>query len=117
MSEAVRLQAAARGLLARRRLHEMRRQMHEASLTAINLGKGGRVLALPDGHQQSRGSAAVYMREQGVVSAVGVGNLQLYGSNGREVVRSLSSAGTHCLVPPLSATDRREDVSARRGPN
>jgi len=78
VSEAVRLQAAARGLLARRRLHEMRRQMHEASLTAINLGKGGRVLALPDGHQQSRGSAAVYMREQGVVSTVG--ELQLCGS-------------------------------------
>jgi len=78
VSAAVRLQAAARGLLARRRLHEMRRQMHEASLTAIDLGKGGRVLAPPDGHQQSRGSAAVYMREQGVVSTVG--ELQLCGS-------------------------------------
>ena len=38
---AVRLQAAARGLLARRRLQDMRRQMHMAALTAVDLGKGG----------------------------------------------------------------------------
>ena len=55
--------------------------MHEAALTAVDLGKRGRVRALPNGHQQSRRSAAVYMREQGVVSAVG--DLQLCGSGGR----------------------------------
>jgi len=38
---AVRLQAAARSLLAQRRLQEMRRQMHEAALTTVDLGKGG----------------------------------------------------------------------------
>ena len=81
MFAAVRLQAAARGLLARRRLQEMRRQMHEASLTAVNLGKGGRIHVPSDGHQQSRRFAAIFMHEQGVVSTVG--DLQLYGSDGR----------------------------------
>ena len=71
MFAAVRLQAAARGLLARRLLQEMRRQMHEAALTAVNLGKGGRIHVPSDGHQQSRRCSAVFMREQGVVSAIG----------------------------------------------
>jgi len=79
---AVRLQAAARGLLTRRRLQEMRRQMHEVALTTVDLGKGGRVHVPSDGHQQSRRFATIFTREQSVVSAVGVGNLQLYGSNG-----------------------------------
>jgi hypothetical protein len=39
-SATVRLQATACGLLARRRLQEMHWQMHEAALTAIDLGKG-----------------------------------------------------------------------------
>ena len=38
---AVRLQAAARGLLARRRLQKMRLEMQEAALTAIDLGNWG----------------------------------------------------------------------------
>ena len=78
---AVRLQAAARRLLARRRLQEMRRKMHEAALMAVDLGKGERILAPSDGHQQSRRCSAVFMREQGVVSAIG--DLQLCGSGGR----------------------------------
>ena len=78
---AVRLQAAARGLLARRRLQEMRRQMHEAALTTVDLGKGGRVHVPSDAHQQSRRFAAIFTREQGVVSAVG--DLQLCGSDDR----------------------------------
>ena len=41
---AVRLQAAARGLLARRRLQKMRLEMQEAALTAIDLGNWGRDL-------------------------------------------------------------------------
>ena len=57
--------------------------MHETALTTVDLGKGGRVHVPSDGHQQSRRFAAIFTREQGVVSAVGVGNLQLYGSNGR----------------------------------
>ena len=78
---AVRLQAAARRLLARRRLQEMRRKMHEAALMAVDLGKGERILAPSDGHQQSRRCSAVFMREQGVVSAIG--ELQLCGSGDR----------------------------------
>ena len=71
MSAVVRLQTAARGLLARHRLQEMRREMHEAALTAVDLGKGESFVAPSDGHQQSRRPAAVFKREQGVVSAVG----------------------------------------------
>jgi len=116
VSAAVRLQAAARGLLARCRLQDMRRQMHVAALTAVDLGKGGRVLVPSDGHQQSRRSAAGFMREQGVISAVS--ELQLCGSGGRGgSFPSLSLAGTHCLAPLFSATGRREDVSAGRGPD
>ena len=55
--------------------------MHEVALMAVNLGKGERILASPDGHQQSRRSAAVFMREQGVASAIG--ELQLCGSDDR----------------------------------
>ena len=55
--------------------------MHEGALMAINLGKGERILAPSDGHQQSRRSAAVFMREQGVASAIG--ELQLCGSDDR----------------------------------
>ena len=57
--------------------------MHEAALTAVDLGKGGRVCVPSDGHQQSCRFAAIFTREQGVVSAVGVGDLQLCGSGGR----------------------------------
>ena len=81
MSAVVWLQTAARGLLARHRLQEMRRQMPEAALTAVDLGKGWRVHVPSDGHQQSCRFAAIFTREQGVVSAVG--NLQLCGSGGR----------------------------------
>ena len=81
MSAVVWLQTAARGLLARHRLQEMRREMHEAALTAVDLGKGERVLAPSNGHQQSRRPAAVFKREQGVVSAVG--EPQLCGNSGR----------------------------------
>ena len=55
--------------------------MHEAALTVVNLGKGGRIHVPSDGHQQSCRFAAIFTREQGVISAVG--NLQLYGSGGR----------------------------------
>jgi len=51
-SAAVRLQAAARGLLAWRRLQKMRLEMQEAALTAIDLGNWGRDLAPSDGHQR-----------------------------------------------------------------
>ena len=78
---AVRLQAAARRLLARRRLQELRRKMYEAALMAVDLGKVERILAPSDGHQQSRRCSAVFMREQGVVSAIG--ELQLCGSGDR----------------------------------
>ncbi|CAD6212412.1 unnamed protein product [Miscanthus lutarioriparius] len=80
-SATVRLQAAARGLLARRRLQEMRRQMHEAALTAMDLGKGGHDLAPSNGQQQPRRPVAVSRREHGAVPAGGA--LQFYGSDDR----------------------------------
>ena len=55
--------------------------MHEAALTVVNLGKGGRIHVPSDGHQQSRRCSTVFMREQGVVSAIG--ELQLCGSGDR----------------------------------
>ena len=80
-SATVRLQAAARGLLARRRLQEMRRQMHEAALPAIDLSKGGHDLAPSNGQQQPRRPVAVSRREHGAVPAGGA--LQFYGSDDR----------------------------------
>ena len=63
MFAAVQLQAAARGLLAWHRLQEMRRQMHEAALMAVDLGKGVRARVLSDGRQQSRWFASIFTRE------------------------------------------------------
>jgi hypothetical protein len=45
VSAAVWLQAAARGLLARRLLHEMRQPMHEATLATVDLSSAERDLA------------------------------------------------------------------------
>ena len=79
-SAVVRLHAAARGLLARRRLQKMRLEMQEAALTAIDLGnwgrdlgKWGRDLAPSDGHQRSCQLAAVFKRALG-------SELQFYSS-------------------------------------
>ncbi|CAD6272448.1 unnamed protein product [Miscanthus lutarioriparius] len=77
----MRLQAATCGLLARRQLQEMRRQMHEATLTAIDLGKGGHDLAPSNGQQQPRQPVAVSRREHGAVPVGGA--LQFYGSDDR----------------------------------
>ena len=68
------IQAAARRLLAQRRLQEMRRKMHEAALTAIDLGNWGRDLAPSDGHQRSCQLAAVFTRMHG-------SELQFYSSD------------------------------------
>jgi hypothetical protein len=62
VSTAVQLQAAARGLLARRRLQEMRQKMRGAALAAVDLGIGGHNLALSDGRQQPCQPAAGSMR-------------------------------------------------------
>jgi len=77
----VRLQAAARGLLARRRLQKMRLEMQEAALTAIDLGnwgrdlgKWGRDLVPSEGHQRSRQLAVVFKRALG-------SELQFYSSD------------------------------------
>ena len=75
--------------------------MHEAALTAVDLDKGERVLAPSDDHQQSRRPAAVFKREQGVVSTVS--ELQLYGSGGFLFVTgedALFSATTFRYRPP-----------------
>jgi len=73
-SAAVRLQAAARGLLARRRLQKMRLEMQEVALTAIDLGKWGRDLVPSEGHQRSRQLAAIFKRALG-------SELQFYSSD------------------------------------
>jgi hypothetical protein len=92
VSAAVRLQAAARGLIARRRLQEMRRQIHEAALMVVDLGKGVHVLASSNGHQQPRRSAAVFMREHGG----GRGGVFLFVTGGN----ALPPAAAFCHRPP-----------------
>jgi hypothetical protein len=74
VSAAVRLQAAARGLL-------VRRQMLEAAFVGVEFGTRGRDLALLDGHQQPRWPA-VSKHEHGACHAGD--ELQLYDSGGRE---------------------------------
>jgi hypothetical protein len=86
-SAAVGVQAAARGFLARRRVWEIRRQMLEAALVTVDLGKQGRDLALSDGHQQWH-RAAISKCEHGMCPAGD--ELQLYDSGGRE--------GTHLVI-------------------
>ncbi|XP_066344351.1 uncharacterized protein [Miscanthus floridulus] len=94
---AVRLQAAARGLLARRRLQKMRSPMHEATLAAVNLSIGERDLAWSvdlawsDGHQQPRQPAVVFRRKHGVFS-VG-GELQLCGTGDMGAASLLVTGG------------------------
>jgi hypothetical protein len=100
VSTAVRLQAAARGLLARRRLQEMRQPMHEATLATVDLSSAKHDLAPWDGHQQPRRPAAVFRHEHGVFLARN--DLQLCGNRGRGVAPLFVTAG------------RREDVSAGR---
>jgi hypothetical protein len=104
VSAAVRLQAAARGLLVRQRLQEVRRQMLEAALVVVDLGTRGRDLALSDDHQQPRWPA-VSKREHGACPVSD--ELQLYGSGGREGVSllvigegALPSATTFHYRPP-----------------
>jgi hypothetical protein len=104
---AVRLRAVARGLLVQRRLHEVRRQMLEATLVAVDLDTRGRDLALSDSHQQPC-LPVVSKRKHGACPAGD--KLQLYGSGGREGAPS-SSARAHCLAPPHSATGLHEGVS------
>jgi hypothetical protein len=54
VSAAVRLQAAAHGLLARQLLQEMRQPMHEATLATVDLSSAKRDLTPWDGYQQPR---------------------------------------------------------------
>jgi hypothetical protein len=91
VSAAVRLQAAARGLLARRLLQEMRQPMHEATLAMVDLSSAERDLAPWDGHQQLRRPAAVFKREHSIFPAGS--NLQLCGSGGRGVAPLLFTGG------------------------
>jgi len=94
---AVRLQAAARGLLARRRLQKMRSPMHEATLAVVDLSIGERNLAWSvdlawsDGHQQPRRPAVVFRRKHGVFS-VG-GELQLCGTGDMGAASLLVTGG------------------------
>jgi hypothetical protein len=76
---AVRLQAAARGLLVHRRLQGVRRQILEAALVAVDLGTRGRNLALSDGHQHPH-RLVVSKCEHGACPAGDT--LQLYRSGG-----------------------------------
>ena len=106
---AVRLQAAARGLLARRRLQKMRSPMHEATLAAVDLSIGERDLAWSvdlawsDGHQQPRQPAVVFRRKHGVFS-VG-GELQLCGTGDMGAAFLLVTGGD--ALPSAIAFRRR----------
>jgi hypothetical protein len=99
----VRLQAAARGLLARRRLQEMRQPMHEATLATVDLNSAKRDLTPWDSHQQPRRPTAVFRREHGVFLARN--NLQLCGSGGRGVAPLLVTDGD--ALPSATAFHRR----------
>ena len=110
---AVWLQAAARGLLARRRLQKMRSPMHEATLAAVDLSIGERDLAWSidlawsDGHQQPRQTAVVFRRKHGVFS-VG-GELQLCGIGDMGAAFLLVTGGD---ALPSAIAFRHEHVSA-----
>jgi hypothetical protein len=91
----VRLQAAARGLLARRRLQEMRQPMHEATLATVDLSSAKRDLTPWDSHQQPRRPTAVFRSEHGVFLARN--DLQLCGSCGRGVAPLLVTGGDALL--------------------
>jgi hypothetical protein len=103
VSAVVRLQAAARGLLARRRLQEMRQPMHEATLATVDLSSAKHNLALWDGHQQPRRPATVFRHEHGVFPARK--DLQLCGSGGRRVAPLLVTGGD--ALPSATAFCRR----------
>jgi hypothetical protein len=83
MFAAVWLQAAARGLLARRLLQEMRQPMYEATLATVDLSSAERDLAPWDDHQQLRRPAAIFRSEHGEFPTGS--DLQLCGSGGRGV--------------------------------
>jgi hypothetical protein len=70
-----------RGLLVRRRLQEVHRQMLEATLVVVDLDTRGCDLALSDGHQQPRWPA-VSKREHGACPASD--ELRLYNIDSRE---------------------------------
>jgi hypothetical protein len=103
VSAVVRLQAAARGLLACRRLQEMRQPMHEATLATVDLSEAKRDLAPWDDHQQTRRPAAVFRHEHGVFPACN--DLQLCGSGGRGVAPLLVTDGD--ALPSATAFRRR----------
>jgi hypothetical protein len=109
----LRLQAAACGFLARRRLQKAHKQMRdrEAALAAVAFAfdAAGCDLDSLDGYQQLCRSAAVSKGAHGVFPANDV--LQLCGDGGRGGVFLLVTSGTHYLVPQLSVSDHREDVS------
>jgi hypothetical protein len=89
----------------------MRWQMLEAALVTVDLGTRGRDLALSAGHQQ-RHRAAICKCEQ--PSMVRVPRATNFNSTAATVGKALplSSARTHCLAPPHSATGRHEGASA-----
>jgi hypothetical protein len=112
VSAAMRLQAAARGLLARRRLQEMRQPMHEATLSTVDLSSAKRDLAPWDATSNradpllSSGTSMVFFPLATTSNSAAAAG---------ESLPYLSPAGTHCLAPPPhSVADRREDVSAGR---
>jgi hypothetical protein len=113
VSVVVRLQAAARGFLARRRLQKAHKQMRdrEAALAVVAFAFDAEGCDLDSLDGQLCRSADVSKGEHGVFPVDGV--LQLRGMVVGEVCSSLSPAGTHCLAPQLSVSDHREDVSVR----
>lgn len=90
----VRLQAATRGLLVRRQLQGVRRQILEATLVAVDLGTQG----------LSPSASMVHVpqatKSNSTIATVG------------KALPSLSSARVHCLAPIHYATGHHEGASA-----
>ena len=86
--------------------------MLEVTLVMVDLSIAEHDLALWDGHQQARRPAAIFQHEYGVFPRAMTSNS--VAAVVVEPLPSLSSARTHYVAPPHSATGHREDISAGR---
>jgi hypothetical protein len=89
-------------------MHQQMRNQ-EAALAAVAFDAQGRNLNPLDGLQQLRRPAAVPKGVHGVFLQMAYSNSA--GAVIEEVSSSLSSTGTRCLAPQLSASGHRENVS------
>jgi hypothetical protein len=112
LSTAVRLQVAARGFLARRRLQKAHKQMRdrEAALAVVAFAFDVEGCDL-DSLDANCADPLMCPRVR-MVSFPWMAYSNSAGAEVEEVSSSLSSTGTRCLAPQLSISDHREDVSA-----